>query len=86
MATRKSKTQSPRDRCAVSWRYPVRITVTSYRKRLCDADGISAKAAIDGLVHRGLLSDDGPQYVSEVVYRQIKAKDEKTVIDIEDDR
>ena len=53
---------------------PVCITVVSYRSRLCDADGISAKAAIDGLVHCGVLADDGPKYVAEVRYRQVKVK------------
>ena len=36
---------------------PVSIHVHSVRKRLTDADGISAKAAIDGLVHAGILKD-----------------------------
>ena len=66
------------------WRWPVTITITSYRKRLCDADGISGKAAIDGIVAAGLLPDDSPEYVSEVRYRQIKSSVEKTVITIED--
>jgi hypothetical protein len=62
------------------------ITVVSYRVRLCDADGISAKAAIDGLTHCGVLQDDSPKEVSEVRYRQIKVKnvsDEKTEIILE---
>jgi hypothetical protein len=66
---------------------PVRITVVSYRSRLCDADGISAKAAIDGLVHSGILKDDSPEYVSEVSYRQVKVKnksEEKTQLIIEE--
>lgn len=66
---------------------PVRITVVSYRSRLCDADGVSAKAAIDGLVHAGILQDDSPEYVSEVSYRQVKVKnksEEKTQLIIEE--
>jgi hypothetical protein len=62
------------------------ITIVSYRTRLCDADGISAKAAIDGLTHCGVLQDDSPKEVSEVSYRQVKVKnasDEKTEIIIE---
>lgn len=65
---------------------PVSITVISYRTRLADTDGISAKAAIDGLVHCGILRDDSPKEVSEVRYRQVKVKnssEEKTVIEIE---
>ena len=53
---------------------PVRITVVSYRQRLADSDGISAKAAIDGLVHCGVLADDSPKFVKEVRYRQVKVK------------
>jgi len=66
---------------------PVRITVVSYRSRLCDADGISAKAAIDGLVHCGVLPDDSPKFVKEVRYCQVKVKskeDEKTELVIEE--
>jgi hypothetical protein len=62
------------------------ITIVSYRTRLCDADGISAKAAIDGLTHCGVLQDDSPKEVSEVRYQQVKVKnasDEKTEIILE---
>ena len=63
----------------------VDIRVVSYRTRLADADGISAKAAIDGLVHAGVITDDSPKEVREVTYSQIKVKkkeEEKTVIQI----
>ena len=66
---------------------PVRITVVSYRSRLCDADGISAKAAIDGIVHSGILQDDSPEFVAEVRYRQVKVKnrsEEKTELIVEE--
>jgi Holliday junction resolvase RusA-like endonuclease len=65
---------------------PVRITVISYRSRLADADGVSAKAAIDGLVHSGILKDDSPKEVVEVRHVQHKVKnkeDERTEIEIE---
>lgn len=65
--------------------FPVTIIVTSYRKGLCDADGISAKAAIDGLVHSGLLPDDSPEFVAEVRFRQVVSKDERTVIEVTDE-
>ena len=64
----------------------VDITVVSYRSRLADADGISAKAAIDGLVMCGILADDSTKEVREIRYRQVKVKsasDEKTEIIIE---
>lgn len=62
---------------------PVRIAIHSFRRRLCDADGVSAKAAIDGLVHSGLLENDDPSNVEEVRYYQTKVKnkeDEQTII------
>jgi hypothetical protein len=71
-------------------RYPtfdtlVDIRIVSYRTRLADADGISGKAAIDGLVHAGVIGDDSPKEVREVSYAQVKVKNkegEKTVIQI----
>jgi len=62
----------------------VSIHVHSIRKRLCDADGISAKAAIDGLVRGGILKDDSPKYVKEVTFSQEKGEEEKTIIEIEE--
>lgn len=63
---------------------PVRIHIHSVRKRDVDADGISAKAAIDGLVHGGLLQDDSPRYVKEVSYSQEKGSEEEVIITIEE--
>jgi len=67
----------------------VSITIISFRCRLADADGVSAKAAIDGLVHCGILRDDSPREVSKVSYEQIKVKnaaEERTQIVIEEVR
>lgn len=61
---------------------PVRIHIHSIRKRLTDADGVSGKAAIDGIVKAGLLQDDSPKYVKEVSYSQEKGLPEKTIITI----
>ena len=63
---------------------PVSIHIHSIRKRSTDADGISAKAVIDGIVRAGILIDDSPQYVKEVSYSQEKGKEEKTIITIQD--
>jgi len=63
----------------------VDIRIVSHRTRLADADGISGKAAIDGLVYAGVIRDDSPKEVREVSYSQIKVKnknEEKTVIQI----
>jgi len=59
------------------------IIIRSYRRRLCDPDGISAKAAIDGLVKAGILADDTTKQVEEVRFKQTKIKspaEEKTEI------
>ena len=61
----------------------VDLLVVSFRVRLCDADGISAKAAIDGCVHRGLLRDDSTKHIREVRHQQVKVKnqsEEKTLL------
>ena len=60
----------------------VSIHVHSKRQRLCDADGISAKAVIDGLVSAGILQDDSPNYVNAVSYSQEKSQIEETIITI----
>lgn len=51
------------------------LHVHSIRKRLVDIDGISAKAAIDGLVKAGLLSDDSAKEIREIKFTQEKCKD-----------
>ncbi len=61
-----------------------RIKCISYRKRLADTDGISYKAAIDGLVKASILPDDSTKYVKEITFSQIKAKEEKTVLIVEE--
>ena len=61
----------------------VSIHVHSIRKRLADIDGISAKAAIDGLVHAGILTDDSPKEVSKISYSQEKGPVEMTIIELE---
>ena len=64
---------------------PVGIHVHSRRYRLCDSDGISAKALIDGLVIAGVLQGDSPEYVKFVTYSQEKigkAESEETIVTI----
>ena len=60
----------------------VRIHVHSKRRRLADPDGISCKAAIDGLAKSGILIDDSAKYVKEVSFSQEKSKEEETIIHI----
>lgn len=64
----------------------VSIRVHSYRTRLVDVDGVSAKYAIDGLVMGGIIANDTTKEVREVTYSQTKVKnksEEKTEITIE---
>ncbi len=64
----------------------VSISVHSVRKRIADADGVSAKAVIDALVANGVLQDDSPAFVESVTHTQSKAskgESEYTVIIIE---
>ena len=64
---------------------PVSIHVHSIRSRSTDADGISAKAVIDGIVKTGLLVDDSPKYVKQVSYSQEKGSPEITIIEVSDE-
>lgn len=64
---------------------PLCLLVHSYRHRLIDVDGISAKAVIDGLVHAEVFADDTTKSIQEVRFKQTKIgtkEAEKTVIEI----
>lgn len=61
-----------------------RITVHSRRKRLADPDGISCKAVLDGLGKAGVFADDNASIISEVRYSQELAKEDETVIIVEE--
>ena len=66
----------------------VGITVTPYRVRPIDTDGLAEKAIIDGLVHCGVIRDDSTKEVAWVFKEAcVKVKndsEEKTVIVIEE--
>ena len=65
-----------------------RIHIHSRRYRLADPDGISGKAAIDGLVDAGILQDDSPEQIESVTYSQEKIRKgetEETIIDIQEE-
>ena len=66
---------------------PVNIHVHSKRHRQTDADGISAKWAIDAIIAYGILQDDSPTYVKSVTYSQEKVgvkEPESTIITIQE--
>lgn len=48
----------------------VRITVVHRRYRLVDPDGLSIKAALDGLVKAKILADDSAKEIEEIRHRQ----------------
>ena len=61
----------------------VNIRVISYRARKHDPDGVSVKAILDGIVRRGILTDDSTEQIKSITFESIKSKEEKTVIEIE---
>jgi hypothetical protein len=64
----------------------VSIRIHSYRCRLCDVDGISGKAVIDGLVLAKIIADDTTKEVKEVLFSQTKVKnktEEKVIVTVE---
>ena len=59
------------------------IRVHGRRHRLTDPSGASDKAAIDGLVLAGVLTDDSAKYIKEVTHSQEqipKSQPEETLI------
>lgn len=64
---------------------PVSLRIDHYRCRLADPDGLSAKAAIDGLVHCRVLLDDSAKEIVEIRHFQHKVNnpaEERTEIRI----
>ncbi len=64
----------------------VSIRIDSYRIRLADVDGISAKAVLDGLVLAKVIANDTTKEVKEVLFSQTKVKnktEEKVVVTVE---
>ena len=57
----------------------VRVSVVSYRARLCDPDNLCPKYFIDCLRYAGLITDDSPEYITLEV-RQVRCAraDERT--------
>jgi hypothetical protein len=63
---------------------PFDVVVHSLRWKLADADGISVKAALDGIVKtKTIIEDDSAYYVNSIKFTQEripKTEDEKTYI------
>jgi hypothetical protein len=66
----------------------VGITISAFRVRQIDTDGLAGKAVIDGIVALGIIRDDSAKEVAWVHYEactKVKNEDEeKTVITIEE--
>ena len=64
------------------------VTITDYRVRLADPDGVCEKFLIDAIVGCGILKDDSAKYIEKVIKnRPLKVKsikEEKTVVEIEE--
>lgn len=60
------------------------LTFYHTRKRVADLDGLSVKAAIDGLVAAGVLATDSPKQVAEIRVIQTQGSPEETKIVIEE--
>jgi len=61
----------------------VSIHVRSYRRLNGDPDGVSVKAALDGVVERGVLADDSSKQVSAITFENFTGcskEDEQTLI------
>lgn len=56
------------------------ISVHSRRKRLADPGGVSSKAVIDGIINKGVLTDDSALYIKEIIETQEKVKGQETTI------
>lgn len=59
-----------------------RVEVHSRRRRCTDADAVSAKWALDGLVAGGILPDDSPEWIESVSFSQEISDTEQTIISI----
>lgn len=64
----------------------VNITIKSYRRFDHDTDGISVKAALDGIVKCGILSNDSAKEIKSIKFESEFAEEEKTIIEIEDEK
>lgn len=60
-----------------------RIRIHHRSRRLADATGRSHKAAVDGIVRGGILRDDSPRFLAEIVETYEKAGVDETVITVE---
>ena len=65
----------------------VDVVVISHRYSRHDPEGVSVKAAIDGLVASGILADDSTEQIRYITFASVKARSkdhEKTVIVLEE--
>lgn len=61
----------------------VSIHVRSFRRLNADPEGVSVKAALDGVVERGILADDSSKQVKAITFENITGcskEEERTLI------
>lgn len=63
---------------------PTNLHVHHFRKRLCDIDGVSIKATLDGLVASGILPDDSTEFIKSIKVTVSKSPIEKTIFRFEE--
>jgi hypothetical protein len=63
---------------------PTRLHVHHIRARECDIDGLSIKAALDGLVACGVLPDDSAKHIKSIQVTASKGSPEKTIFTFEE--
>jgi len=62
----------------------VNITITAYLKRTIDPSNVCGKLVEDGLKMAGVIKDDTTFYIHQFATRVVKAKEDYTVIEIEE--
>tara|TARA_R100001594_G_scaffold127395_2_gene165062 strand:+ start:252 stop:563 length:312 start_codon:yes stop_codon:yes gene_type:complete len=58
---------------------PVDLHIHHVRKRSADLDGLSIKAALDGIIASGILPDDSPEWIKSIKVTSSKGSSEKTI-------
>jgi hypothetical protein len=60
-----ARTLDKKEKAETAGRGRIRVSIVSYRKRLCDADNLAggAKILLDSLVQKSIIPDDSPEYI-----------------------
>ena len=58
------------------------ITITSFRRKLADPDGLCGKYFVDCLRYMGAIPDDDPTTIVAYSIKQQKAKEDRTEVEV----